>query len=137
MVSEVSIYDVQPDIQSYKKDTSRKLLADVAHHSVAVQQNSYHTLPAKKALDVAEHQYKKDSSIWLLLMKKMQFILTAINSNMKIEPQAFKLSLKKKYQNLLNIAKTKERQNKVTRRKTCGGPSEELPLSTVEQILSI
>ena len=80
---------------------------------------------------------KKHSSIWLLLMKKMQFILTAINSNMKIEPQAFKLSLKKKYQNLLNIAKTKERQNKVTRRKTCGGPSEELPLSTVEQILSI
>ena len=47
MVSEVSIYDVQPDIQSYKKDTSRKLLADVAHHSVSVQQNSYHTFPAK------------------------------------------------------------------------------------------
>ena len=45
--------------------------------------------------------------------------------------------LKKKYQNLLNIAKTKERQNKVIRRKTCGEPSEELPLSTVEQILSI
>ena len=45
--------------------------------------------------------------------------------------------LKKKYQNLLNIAKTKERQNKVTRRKTGGGTSEELPLSTVEQILSI
>ena len=34
---------------------------------------------------------KKDSSIWILLMNKMQFILTAINSNMKIEPQAFKL----------------------------------------------
>ena len=47
MVSEVSIYDVQPDIQSYKKDTSRKLLADVAHHSVSLQQKSYHTFPAK------------------------------------------------------------------------------------------
>ena len=42
--------------------------------------------------------------------------------------------LKKKYQNFLNIAKSKERQNKVTSRETGGGPSEELPLSTVEQM---
>ena len=42
--------------------------------------------------------------------------------------------LKKKYQNLLNIAKSKERKNNVTSRKTGGGPSEELPLSTVEQM---
>ena len=49
----VTAYDDHPDIQSYKKDKSRKLLAD---HSVDVQQNSYHTCFPAKTLQAHQNQ---------------------------------------------------------------------------------
>ena len=42
--------------------------------------------------------------------------------------------LKKKWQNMSTAARSKERLNKESKRKTGGGPSEEVPLTTIEQM---
>jgi hypothetical protein len=68
----------------------------------------------------------KKKRIWVEIAKEVN----GINGKNDRTPK----DLKKKWQNLVNTAKTKERQNKETRRKTGGGPSEEQPLSAVEQM---
>ena len=68
----------------------------------------------------------KKKRIWIEIAKE----INGVNGFNDRSPK----DLKKKWQNMINSAKTKERINKDSRRKTGGGPSEEVALTTVDQM---
>ena len=68
----------------------------------------------------------KKKRIWIGIAKE----INGVNGQNDRSPQ----DLKKKWQNIINSAKTKERLNKDSRRKTGGGPSEGVALTTVDQM---
>ena len=69
---------------------------------------------------------EKKKRIWAEISKE----INGINGKNDRQPT----ELRKKWQNMITAARTKERLNKQSKRKTGGGPSEEVKLTTMEQM---